>query len=162
MGLMSYQKNAMKHKICLLFLLSPLAGCVSSMVPPTVDQAAGMNVPAAWSGSMRSTKDALSPAETTHTDIAVWWQRFQDPLLNQLITQSLQTNTTVQSAQAALRQGALCEMSVPRPLCRNSVRPQQRNAVSRERLLRPIPSLPVSMPAGSRIFLVLTIRHCRQ
>lgn len=104
MGLMSYQKNAMKHKICLLFLLSPLAGCVSSMVPPTVDQAAGINVPAAWSGSMRSTKDALSPEGTPHRDIAVWWQRFQDPLLNQLITQSLQTNTTVQSAQAALRQ----------------------------------------------------------
>jgi outer membrane protein TolC len=39
-----------------------------------------------------------------HTDISVWWQRFQDPQLNQLITQSLQANTSVQSAQAALRQ----------------------------------------------------------
>ncbi|MBR7793008.1 efflux transporter outer membrane subunit [Undibacterium sp. FT147W] len=95
----------MTRKICLLFLL-PLAACVSSGVPPTTSEIAGLTLPAAWSGGMRvgSATDALPSATVPQTDLAVWWQRFQDPQLNQLITQSLLANTSVQSAQAALRQ----------------------------------------------------------
>jgi len=103
---MRHKKNAMKRKICLLFLLSPLAACVSSGAPPSTSTITGVEVPAAWSGGMRvvSAKGTVPSASVPHTDISVWWQRFQDPLLNQLISQSLQANTSVQSAQAALRQ----------------------------------------------------------
>ncbi|MBC7955186.1 MAG: efflux transporter outer membrane subunit [Cytophagales bacterium] len=52
-------------------------------------------VPAQWSGTA-STESA--------TALAQWWQRFNDPLLTQLVTQALQANTTVRSAQAALAQ----------------------------------------------------------
>jgi NodT family efflux transporter outer membrane factor (OMF) lipoprotein len=37
-------------------------------------------------------------------DLSGWWQRFNDPALTALIAQALQANTSVQSAQAALRQ----------------------------------------------------------
>ena len=33
-----------------------------------------------------------------------WWQQFDDPLLTTLVTQALDANTSVRSAQAALRQ----------------------------------------------------------
>ena len=33
-----------------------------------------------------------------------WWQRFNDPQLSQLVTQALQANTSIRSAQAALQQ----------------------------------------------------------
>ena len=36
--------------------------------------------------------------------LAQWWQRFNDPLLNALVTQALQANTSIRSAQAALQQ----------------------------------------------------------
>jgi NodT family efflux transporter outer membrane factor (OMF) lipoprotein len=52
-------------------------------------------VPAQWSGTA-ATENA--------TALAQWWQRFNDPLLTQLVTQALQANTTVRSAQAALAQ----------------------------------------------------------
>ena len=38
------------------------------------------------------------------TDLALWWQRFDDPALPALVTQALQANTDVKSAQAALLQ----------------------------------------------------------
>lgn len=103
---MKHKKHTMKRKIGLLFLLSPLAACVSSRVPPDNGTIAGIAVPVAWSGGSQvgSAQTLTSPAAAPRTDIAVWWQRFQDPLLNQLIVQSLQANTSVQSAQAALRQ----------------------------------------------------------
>ncbi|MDP1892590.1 MAG: efflux transporter outer membrane subunit [Hydrogenophaga sp.] len=55
--------------------------------------------PAAWSG-------AATPAATgqTTTDLARWWQRFNDPTLTALVTEALQANTSVKSAQAALLQ----------------------------------------------------------
>jgi len=55
-------------------------------------------VPAAWS-SAGSTSE---PSSTT--SLAQWWQRFNDPLLSKLVTQALQANTSVKSAQAALLQ----------------------------------------------------------
>lgn len=44
-----------------------------------------------------------SPAQRA-TDLAAWWQRFDDPALTALVTQALRANTSVKSAQAALRQ----------------------------------------------------------
>jgi multidrug efflux system outer membrane protein len=56
-------------------------------------------VPAAWNGAHPS--EAAAPSPTT---LAQWWQRFNDPLLSTLVTQALQANTSVRSAQAALLQ----------------------------------------------------------
>lgn len=36
--------------------------------------------------------------------LAQWWERFDDPVLSTLVAQSMATNTSVRSAQAALRQ----------------------------------------------------------
>jgi multidrug efflux system outer membrane protein len=55
-----------------------------------------VGVPAQWSAT-------ATPASTP-TSLANWWQRYDDPLLTQLVTQALQANTTVRSAQAALAQ----------------------------------------------------------
>jgi multidrug efflux system outer membrane protein len=46
---------------------------------------------------------AESPATSAST-LAHWWQRFNDPLLSQLVNQALQANTSIRSAQAALQQ----------------------------------------------------------
>ena len=56
-------------------------------------------VPATWSGANASTL----PGPST-TDLAAWWQRFNDPTLTALVTEALQANTSVRSAQAALLQ----------------------------------------------------------
>jgi outer membrane protein, multidrug efflux system len=53
-------------------------------------------MPSAW------TIGTASPAPPT--PLAQWWQRFDDPLLSALVTRSLQANTTVRSAEAALLQ----------------------------------------------------------
>jgi NodT family efflux transporter outer membrane factor (OMF) lipoprotein len=88
-----------------LALAMLLSGCASlapqsGALPPTP-------VPAAWSGS------TTTPA--TATSLAQWWQRFNDPLLAQLVTHALQANTTVRSAQAALQQArALRDVSSAR------------------------------------------------
>lgn len=80
-----------------------LSGCASL----TARQASLPEVPmpAQWSGTAASAS-ASSPASPTAspTALAHWWQRYDDPLLSQLVTQALQTNTTVRSAQAALAQ----------------------------------------------------------
>jgi NodT family efflux transporter outer membrane factor (OMF) lipoprotein len=53
------------------------------------------DVPAAWSQAQPSEGKA---------SLAIWWQRFDDPLLSQLIRQTLAANTSVRGAQAALQQ----------------------------------------------------------
>lgn len=71
-----------------------LSGCASltarTEAPPQVA------LPAQWSGAPASTNNP--------TNLANWWQRYDDPLLTKLVTQALQANTTVRSAQAALAQ----------------------------------------------------------
>lgn len=71
-----------------------LAGC-ASLSAPVAPPAAGVAVPAAWSAA-----SAARDAETLST----WWQRFNDPALTTLVEQALATNTSVTSAQSALRQ----------------------------------------------------------
>src|SRR5690606_20359092 len=58
-----------------------------------------------------SVKDAIAPTGTpagtaslVQTSLAQWWLRFNDALLASLINRSQQANTSVRSAQAALRQ----------------------------------------------------------
>jgi NodT family efflux transporter outer membrane factor (OMF) lipoprotein len=45
-----------------------------------------------------------STERTTPDNLAQWWLRFHDPLLSSLVTQALQANASVRSAQAALQQ----------------------------------------------------------
>ena len=78
-----------------LSALLVLTGCASTLHQS--DELAPLAVPAAWSSS-------LPQGSRTPDDLAHWWQRFNDPLLSTLVTQALQANTTVRSAQAALQQ----------------------------------------------------------
>jgi len=71
--------------------------CACAAVAPSQMTPATLAIPAAWSGA-----DA-APAPGA-ASLADWWQRFDDPLLTQLVTEALRANTSVQSAQAALRQ----------------------------------------------------------
>jgi multidrug efflux system outer membrane protein len=87
-----------------LLAITPLAAallsaCASLSQPAPSDAALSqaVNVPAAWSAP------ASAPTANA-TSLAQWWQRFDDPLLGQLVAQALQANTSVRSAQAALQQ----------------------------------------------------------
>ena len=72
-----------------------LAGCAAGIQPahPSLDVA----VPTAWSS-------AASPENAAATSLVAWWQGFEDPQLTDLVTQALQSHTSVRSAQAALQQ----------------------------------------------------------
>ena len=62
---------------------------------PAADAPAPLAAPAQWTAATGSAQP---------TALAQWWQRFNDPTLTSLVTQALQANTSVKSAQAALRQ----------------------------------------------------------
>lgn len=75
--------------------LAVLTGCASLSAPATADLPA-IATPAQW---------RTAPAEAgSATALASWWQRFGDAELTALITQALQANTSVRSAQASLQQ----------------------------------------------------------
>lgn len=76
-------------------LAAVLSACSSwsPTAPATLDVA----VPTIWS-------TAVSPTTVPATSLAQWWQRFNDPLLSTFVTQALQANTSIRSAQAALQQ----------------------------------------------------------
>ncbi len=76
-------------------LMLALSGCAS--VTPRRAAPLAVDVPAGW-----STADVS--ATTGASSLAQWWLRFDDPLLASLVNQALQANTSVKSAQAALRQ----------------------------------------------------------
>jgi len=86
-------------KICALSmwacLLLALSAC--SLIPPKATPNTTVEVPIKWSA-------ADAPTSTSPSSLAAWWLRFNDPLLSKLIAQALQTNTSVNTAQAALRQ----------------------------------------------------------
>jgi outer membrane protein TolC len=48
----------------------------------------------------------MAAGDQVATPLANWWQRFNDPVLTDLVTQALQANTDVKAAQAALLQRA--------------------------------------------------------
>jgi multidrug efflux system outer membrane protein len=60
---------------------------------------------AAWSPAT-APQPALSESTSTPPGhpVAPWWQHFNDPLLGTFVTQALQANTSIRSAQAALQQ----------------------------------------------------------
>ena len=79
-----------------LALTLALGGCAAWSPSPSASSSPSteLPVPTTWS----------TPAVGSPTDLAQWWQRFNDPLLGTLVTQALQANTSVRTAQAALQQ----------------------------------------------------------
>lgn len=76
-----------------LLLALALGGCAS--LRPELAMQVAPAVPAQW---------AAATGSAQADSLAQWWQRFDDPTLTRLVTQALQANTSVQAAQAALRQ----------------------------------------------------------
>ncbi|OGB29156.1 MAG: RND transporter [Burkholderiales bacterium RIFCSPLOWO2_12_FULL_61_40] len=76
-----------------------LGGCASWQ--PTATAEPGLPIPPTWSESGVPTPGALV---ATPSSLAQWWHHFNDPLLTTLVTQALQANTSVRTAQAALQQ----------------------------------------------------------
>ncbi len=77
---------------CMMLVLS---GCAS--VAPQRAVPVAVDIPVNWSTTNVS-------ATTGASSLAQWWLRFNDPLLASLVAQALQANTSVKSAEAALRQ----------------------------------------------------------
>ena len=77
---------------CLLVALSGCATLASQKSEPAL-----VDVPAAWSAT-----DVA--ADAGKASLIAWWTRFDDPLLARLVSEALQANASVASAQAALRQ----------------------------------------------------------
>ncbi len=84
-----------RNLVVLALLIPAMIGC--NALGQRAEQGVPFDVPAAWSVSE-------IPAFGSNSSLARWWLRFEDALLEQLVTQALQTNTSVRSAQAALRQ----------------------------------------------------------
>lgn len=78
--------------MCLVLALS---SC--SLMPPKATPNSTVEVPTKWSAADHS-------ARTDVSSLAQWWLRFNDPLLSSLVAQALQANTSINSAQAALKQ----------------------------------------------------------
>lgn len=74
-----------------------LGGCAAFAPVPALPARALPELPAQWS-------QAEGPQAAPAQSLGHWWQRFDDPLLNDLIALALQANTRVESAQAALQQ----------------------------------------------------------
>ncbi|MDR3412768.1 MAG: efflux transporter outer membrane subunit [Formivibrio sp.] len=87
----------MTPKLACLPLILMLAGCIS--VGPHYEQPTAAT-PAQWKNA------ALIPSSTSAstTDLAHWWQAFNDPVLDRLITTTLAQNLDLKSAQAKLRE----------------------------------------------------------
>lgn len=88
-----------RHSAALTALAAALLLSACASLAPTGTALPDTPVPAAWSGS----GGQAMPGQSA-TALADWWQRFNDPTLTALVTQALQVNTSVRSAQAALRQ----------------------------------------------------------
>jgi len=80
---------------CGLAVLAVVGGCASTA--RQLDPVPAVAVPDAWS-------QPVPAAGIPATPLTLWWQRFDDPLLGQLVGQAMRGNTNVATAQAALRQ----------------------------------------------------------
>ena len=79
----------------LILPIIALCACATpaSQAPPALS----FDLPATWSPA-----SANPPVQAA--SLALWWQRFDDPLLGTLVTRAVRSNTSVTTAQAALRQ----------------------------------------------------------
>lgn len=94
----SFNAN-MLQRIVISAILLPLAACVSPLTPAPL--LPDLKVPMTWSTPVLPGE----PMTTDKTsDLAQWWRRFNDPLLDHYIAQALQVNSNVALAKAALLQ----------------------------------------------------------
>lgn len=97
-----HQARLLGLRLLPIALAAFLTACASVPLPSTTELPTA--VPTQWSAG-------AATAATAPTELAAWWQRFDDPALVALLTQALDANTSVKSAQAALRQArALAEV----------------------------------------------------
>ncbi|MBT9514378.1 MAG: efflux transporter outer membrane subunit [Acidovorax sp.] len=82
--------------VALLALAGAVSGCTA--LRPTDRRVSAVPVPTAWVAGSQGAPGAAASV------LAQWWQRLDDPVLTRLVEQSLATNTSVRTAQAALRQ----------------------------------------------------------
>ena len=73
-------------------------------LPLILALAATLSACAAWQPVSTPAQATDATAAAPANSLALWWQKFNDPLLSQLVTQALQANTSIRSAQAALQQ----------------------------------------------------------
>lgn len=85
----------MMSLICFASLLLVLNGC--ALINPSHPEPAKVELPANWTAD-----EAV--ATSSSTSLKNWWQRFDDPLLVNLVQQSLQNNPSVNSAKSALQE----------------------------------------------------------
>src|ERR1700689_3768045 len=78
-----------------------IVGVVGCMVGPDYKPPA-MKLPAHWDGNDQQIKQAANQADKT--DLATWWQAFDDPLLNAVIAQALSSNLDEKIALARIRE----------------------------------------------------------
>lgn len=90
------RKNVKQRIAALVVLALTLPGCTSLRNAPPVAQPAAPAAPAGWSAP---TDTNAAPAS-----LALWWQRFGDPVLPALVDQALAQGTSVEAAGARLRQ----------------------------------------------------------
>jgi len=90
--------------MALCVLCATACGCASW--PATSDATSAAPLPAAELPSAWAAADApgAGARAVDATSLAAWWQRFDDPLLTDLIGRALMANTSVAAARAALRQ----------------------------------------------------------
>ncbi len=82
----------------LVFLMLAQVGCAPVIDQPSASTGITLpTIPTIWSA-------ADSTVQAGATSLDQWWLRFNDPLLESLVTQSMQANTSVKGARAALRQ----------------------------------------------------------
>lgn len=79
-------------------LIVTVVGC---MVGPDYKPPA-MKLPAQWNGNDQQMKDAADRG--TKTDLATWWQAFDDPLLDTVVEQALSSNLDEKIATARIRE----------------------------------------------------------
>lgn len=87
---------AMKGSLAVVTAMSlALTGCMSG--PSYQAQSAeGLGLPQSWAGG--------GTAPISEAELASWWTRFNDPLLNATVEQAIATNLDIAQAQARLRQ----------------------------------------------------------
>ncbi|MBA5638802.1 efflux transporter outer membrane subunit [Duganella sp. LX20W] len=91
--------------LCTGVALLTLSGCTAFKQVPPPPAPAPFVPPAGWSGAAGMPgMAAASDATTARVKLVDWWQHFHDPVLDRLIGQALDANTSVAVARATLLQ----------------------------------------------------------
>jgi NodT family efflux transporter outer membrane factor (OMF) lipoprotein len=93
----------LRLRIGVVAICALAAGCASWSPPSTYPSSAlpEIELPSRWTNADAAGGGARGVGADS---LVVWWQRFDDPLMTDLIDQALAANTGVNAAQASLRQ----------------------------------------------------------